>query len=289
MDICRLGMVVLMALGAGGCGDTEEAAPPTPADDKCPNVGMDAMDGRWIKVEGSKGDQKYRFQLDKAGDIFTMSYIGGGFTRKALNGVRRTSDHQFTEIPDARKKAAYEAGSEGLLRIYVEPRKNKCALRISEVEVSLKDGKETERPKAGFAEYIAFPEGFVFGFAGCDGPVFLGPAAKDRSVAEKQLAEIGGPDPGHALGEAIPVATWAELSEADAACTWTMDLWFDDQPYKDQKGVAVPVKAGWQRFGIDDWYAPFSGNHHFQIYRHKSCGGGPPELVGVACLESVLQ
>jgi hypothetical protein len=40
---------------------------------------------------------------------------------------------------------------------------------------------------------------------------------------------------------------------------------------------------------VPDWYAPYSGNHHFELYRHRSCGGGPRELIDVRCIEAVLE
>ena len=279
-----------------GCGDTEPEA--SKADDPCPHISMESLPGRWIKYD-KKADQTWRFEVVSQGEASggpEMWLTAGGWTKKQLAGERRSSDWSFTEIPDDRKKAAYEAGNEGLIRLYVESNKAKCALRVSEVEVMLADGVQKERPKPGFVEYVEFPKQYDFTFRPCDSDLFFGAAANDRKAADKQLAELKMADPSSPLGEALSVAAWTPVEkDGDAACTFDMDLYFDDQPAKDKAGqprgplpAAAPVD-GWRQWLVSYWYAPFSGNHHFQIYRYRACNGGERELIGVSCTEAVLQ
>ena len=283
-------LIVFALVGLGCQADNASEAPP--AEDKCPKVDVDNMAGQWIHVKGSQGDHTYRFELTSDGaatPAYTMWYVGGGFTKRVLQGERRASDIEFTEVPDARKKAAFDKGDESLVRLYVEARKEKCALRVSEVAVQLRDGKEVERPKPGFEEYLVMPEGAQFTFHPCEEPLFIGDAASNKALADKQMSELGWPDPGHSLGEAIPIGTWSDAArDGDTSCSFDMDLYFDDQPVKDrQKLPAGLVKDEHRHWYVPDWYAPYSGNHHFELYRYRTCAGGR-ELLGVACLEAAL-
>lgn len=296
----RLGAASLLALLplVLGCpeSDTEPEAPAEdPRLEKCPKIHMDRMAGQWIKVQGKAADHTYRFELSAQGTAepvqkYTMWYTGGGFTKRVLEGVRRDSDFKFTEVPSGKRKADFEAGEQAIVRLYVEPKLDKCALRVSELEVTMKEGKEVERPKPGFVEYLPFPEGQPFTFRPCDGELFLAKAAKDKAVADKQLAELGGPDPATMLGEAIPVGTWSPVAEdGDPACTYDMDLYFDDRPVKDKQALPAGAPQGdFRPWYIEAWSAPYSGNHHFQIFRYRTCEGGERELIGVSCLEAVL-
>jgi hypothetical protein len=282
--------LLLLTACAEAPSDADKPATP-PAEDKCPNVDMDKLAADWIHVQGNKGDHKTRFRIVEQGGALEMWYIGGFFTKLRLAGERRPNDWKFTELPDAAKKARYEAGEVELTRLYVEPQKQKCSLRVSELKLKMKDGKEVEVPKPGFQEYLSFPPGPEFTFRPCDGPLFLGEAAKKAKVADEQLARIGTPDPGHALGEAIPVAAWSDpAADGDAACTFTMDLYFDDRPVEGKQALpAGEIVDGRRQWLVPDWYAPYSGNHHFEMYRYKACGGGERALVAVNCLEAVLQ
>jgi hypothetical protein len=267
-----------------------EALPAPTAEDKCPNVDMDKLATDWIHVQGSKGDHKVRFRIVESGGGLEMWYTGGYFTKLRMQGERRASDWMFTEVPTGNKKARYEAGEVELTRLYVEPQKAKCALRASEMKLKLKDGKQVELPKPGFQEFLKFPEGNEFTFQPCDGDLFLGDAAKKYKVAQDQLSKIGTPDPGHGLGEKIPVGAWSDpAQDGDASCTYTMDLYFDDRPVEGKKEQpAGEVVDGQRQWLVPEWYAPYSGNHHFEMYRYKACGGAR-ELIAVNCLEAVLQ
>jgi hypothetical protein len=285
--------LILPLAFAASCGTPQQDTPQpaTTANEKCPKVSMDDMEGKWIRVEGSKGDHTTRLQLVPTENGLDMWFTGGFFTKTLLKGERRKRDYKFTEVPNARKKAAFVGGSESLLRLYLEPRIKTCSLRMSTLEVyKKKDGKESERPRPGFTEYLPFPEGQEFTFRPCDGDLFLGSAAKNRATAKAQLAATGAPDPVFQLGEKIPVGTWTDATaEGDAACTFDMDLYFDDRPVRGRQGIpAGDVKAGERQWFVPDWYAPFSGNRHFQIYRYRSCGVAARELIGVSCLEAVL-
>ncbi len=277
------------------CGDQEPAVPATPAvEDKCPKVGMDAMTGRWIKVNGKAADKNFRFEFVQNGNAAELWYTGGGFTKRRLSGERREDDWKFTEVLDAAAEARFQSGDRSKVRLFVNPYKKQCSLRVTEVELVSEKGKEREKPKGTFVEYLEFPEGQDMSFRACDGPLWLGDAAKDGALAQKQVNENGSPDPGHSLGPAIPVGLWTDAAaDGDAACTFDMDLFFDDRPARAaDKSVRPPVPAGEVKDGkrswlVPDWYAPYSGNHHFQIFRNKTCAG-KRELIDVRCLEAVL-
>ncbi len=271
-----------------GCPAEEPATEAPPAEDKCPKVSMDALWGQWILVDGKRGDHTHRLELRQDGP--TMWLVDGGFTRRVMKGEKRADDYVFTEVPSADKAAKVEAGAASLLRMFVKPDKAKCALRVLTVEVSQKDGAESEKPRPGFKEYLPFPDHVAFNFRPCDDTLFLGDAAKDWKKAEAQLGN-GGADPSHPLGEAIPVGAWSVAAEdGDAACTYDMDLFFDDRPVKDKQGLpAGAVQGDRRQWLVDAWSAPYSGNHHFEAWRYKTCDGGSRELVAVSCLEAVLQ
>lgn len=279
------------------CGDTEPAPAPAAAD-PCPEISMDTLDGRWIKYAG-KADQTWRFEIASTGTQSGAPELwltSGGWTKRRMVGERRANDWQFTEVPDERRQRAFEAGDQSLMRLYVEPYKQKCSLRTSQVELSRVEGADKERPKPGFVEYVAFPDTYTFTFRPCDDAAFFGAAARDKKVADKQLAELGTSDPSSPLGDALEVGAWSDpAADGDAACTYDMDLFFDDQPAKDKDGnargpvAAQPAADGARAWRVDDWYAPYSGNHHFQLFRHRTCADGARTLIGVSCVEAVLQ
>lgn len=279
----------------GGCGDAEDEAAPAPVvDDKCPKVDMDKLAGQWIKVKGKAADKNFRFEFVPQGDGAELWYTGGGFRKRRMKGERRSDDWRFTEVLPAAAEKRYQQGDLAKIRLFVAPSKKTCSLRVTEVELLMAGGTEKEKPKGTFVEYLEFPKGPTLTFRACDGPLFLGDAAKDPAVAAQQLTESGAPEPGHSLGEAIPVGIWSDAAaDGDAACTYDMDLYFDDQVAKQaDKSPRPPVAAGTVVDGkrpwlVSDWYAPYSGNHHFQIYRHRTCGG-KRELIDVRCLEAIL-
>jgi hypothetical protein len=284
-----------------GCGD--EDAGGEPAEQATAGTGesrfqLDKLDGRWIMYD-QRPNQKFRFEWHRSGEQVELWYTNGGFTKRRMAGELRASDWRFTEVLSPDDETKWKAGDRARTRLFVVPRPEAGALRVTEVAVTWKDGKEVEKAKGQFKEYIPFPEGQPFTFRPCDGPVFLGAAATSAAAADKQLAEDGAPFPGHALGEAIPVGVHLDAAaDGDATCNFDMDLYFDDRPAEDKAGAklakvpAGDVSDGKRAWVVPGWYAPFSGNHHFQMYRYRSCGGGDAsarELLGVQCIEAILE
>ena len=278
-----LPMFLLGALVA--CGDEEPAQAPA-QEDPCPEISMDGMAGDWIKVQGSSGDHKTRLRILNEGGSWSAWYVGGGFRKAEMAGEMRAEDLMLTQVPTGAKKEAFDKGQDTITRLYFQPYKKKCAMRVVEVRVSLEEGKEKEQQVgAGYTEFLPFPENQEFTYRPCDDSAFIDEAAKSWKVAKKQKDE-GSINPVGALGESVPVAAWIEPPGKEG-CTYDADLYFDDRPAEGKQAVPATEAEGMLRFGADDWYAPYSGNHHFEIYRYETCGGSR-ELMGVSCLEAVL-
>jgi len=254
----------------------------------CPTMGT--LPGDYILVQGNSPDHKNRFRILEEGQGLSMWYVDGGFTRRVMKGELREHDYKFVEVPDDRKKAAFEAGNEPLKVVYVEPRLEKCALRVSKLELSRVDGKDVEKGSPLFLEYVSFPKTQPIAWAPCDGDLFLYDAAKSYGTAKKQLDELGWPKVDHPLGEAIPAAAWSDAAaDGDAACTYDMDLYFDDLPVAEGTALAAgDVTDGMRHWFVPAWKAPYSGNHHFEIHRYRTCDGKERQRIGVNCLEAVL-
>ena len=283
----------LLGCGLNAC-TGEEAAPP-PVEDKCPRVQMD-FTGQWIRVNGSAGDHKTRFEAQAKDGGISLWYVGGQFTKRELKGERRANDWVFTQVATPAEEEAWKKGERELVRIYLEPKKDLCAMRVmaGTVKYDAANDKPKETMSPGFQEFLPFPDGQKFTFRPCDGPLFMAKAATDYGAAKKEL-ENGGAVYTGALGDALAIGAWTDAAaDGDAACTYDMDLYFDDRPAKDKDGKprgATPageVKDGVRSWAVTDWYAPYSGNHHFEIYRYKTCGGGARELIAVSCTEAVL-
>jgi hypothetical protein len=274
--------ILLGALVA--CGD-EEPVQTAPAD-PCPEISLDGMAGDWIKVQGSSGDHKTRLRVLTEGGAWSGWYVNGGFRKMQMSGELRTEDLMLTQVPTGAKKDAFDQGQDTITRLYFQPNKKKCSMRVVEVRLSMVEGKEKEQQVgAGYTEYLPFPESQEFTYRPCDDSAFIDEAARSWKVARKQLDE-GSVNPVGALGEAVPVVAWVE-DPALEGCTYDADLYFDDRPAEGKQAVPATTVDGMLRFGADDWYAPYSGNHHFEIYRYKTCGG-ERELMAVSCLEAVL-
>ena len=271
---------VLTALVA--CDGATEEAPP--AEDKCPEIGMDQLAGDWIKVQGSSGDHKTRLRTFEEDGGWHAWYVDGGWRKKVMAGELRAEDLKLTEVPDDTKKAAFEGGSDTLTRLYFQPYKKKCAVRVVEVRVSMTDGDEKEQQVGvGYTEYLPFPDGPQFTYRPCDDDMFIDDAAKDWKVAKKQI-EGNGINPVGALGESVPVAAFTDPLPTE--CTYTFDQFFDDQPVDGGQGVEAKL-VGDKIHWYAEWYAPYSGNHHFEIHRYAECDGDK-KLLGVSCLEGIL-
>ena len=290
-------IAAMVALGLlCGCADqdTPASAPAAaPADDA---FALEKLDGKWIRIDGSRGDHTHRFAWHRDGGETELWLTNGGFTKRRMTGELRSADWRFTEVLSEAEDARWKRGDRSRARLFIKPKPASGGLQVTEVEVSWKDGKESEKPKGTFQEYVPFPESTPFSFRPCDGPLFLGKAATDPAEATRQLKEEGGAFPGHALGPAIPVGIHLDAAMDGAeSCTFDMDLYFDDRPAEDGAGAvqkSVPAGAvvdGKRAWVVPEWYAPYSGNHHLQIYRYRTCDGGARELLGVQCIEAVLE
>ena len=256
---------------------------------------MENMAGKWIKFAG-KAVKEHRFEIVEEGGGYTLWYTGGGFTKKALRGEKRSGDVMFTEVLDERREGLYKSGSTSKVRLYVEPRKQDCSLRVSEMTLEWKGDKDVERPKGTFTTFVELPEGPVLTFRPCDQELFIGAAATDKKEADAQIERSGAAEPAGEMGDAVPIGTWTDAAaDGDAACTYDMDLFFDDTSARDKDGnvltkvAAGAVADGQRHWAVPGWYAPWTGNHHFEIHRFRTCDGGSRELIGVACLEAILQ
>ncbi|MFH1468497.1 MAG: hypothetical protein ABIO70_29170 [Pseudomonadota bacterium] len=294
----RIAMAALLGLLGTGC----EKEPEPVQEDPCPNISMDGLAGDWIKVTGKRGDHRNRIRIKGEPGNYSMILIPGYFSKIALKGQKRDIDYVFEEQFTGRAQEQFQTGYRQKHRVYVEPYHKACAMRMVVAKVELGEGgKEKERPRTpGYEEYLPFPEGADFTFEIPTGFLFLGEAARNRKLEESQLVEFEGyPKPDIALGEAIPVGVFTQASaDGPEGCSYDMDLYFDDQPYKGTrdapsesagKGVAAgPVKDGYRHWYVPAWFAPFSGNHMFEMYRYRTCSG-KRELIEINGLEAVLQ
>jgi len=276
-----------------GCGGGEPAAPP-PAADKCPHISLEGLAGDWLQVKGQAADHTHRFRIMKRGERWSAWYVGGFFKKVQMEGALRAEDLQLTEALDGEALAAWKKGERARARIYVQPYKKRCAMRVSVVDLKWVGGpgggseKESTKGGAPYVEYLPVPEEYDFTYRPCDEPLYLARAAKSRQGAKAQAAK-GGPEAGAPLGEQLPVGTWSDAkADGPEACAYTMDLYFDDRPLEGGQGLAAGDVVGGERAWYHEFYAPYSGNHHFEMYRHRQCDGGARELIAVACIEGVL-
>jgi hypothetical protein len=269
--------------------DTQTATPgPAAAEDPCPNISLEGLPGQYLKWAGT-ADHTRRIEIRNDGGIWEGWFVDGGFTKKRMAGAQRADDVSFTEVLTAADEARFQSGSRDKTRLYFQPYKKKCTIRVIQAKVKMTDGKETEQQQgAGFQEYVALPEQYTFTFRPADETLFLGKAAADEKVAAAQVARSGTAEPATDLGEAIPVGLWTDAA-ADGAddCTYSMDLFFDDQPVEGKQDVAVSTVKDGRRQWYAEWFAPYSGNHIFEMYRYKTCGGSK-DLIAVAAIEAIL-
>ncbi len=275
-----------------GCGAITEPAPDPVADvpEKCRNVHVDKLDTDWLAVRGNAADPKTRLRIETGGPDGTDYrglYIGGFFSKVLLKGEKRDDDVQFTEVPNDKKAAMVKAGDAQLVRLYAKPNLKKCAVEVFAGKVDGK-GKETIPPKG--VEFVLFPaqEGVVFTYEPAQRTLFLADAAKDKAVADKQIEEMG-----QANAEAefpkVPVGMWSKVEEdGDPACTYDMDLYFDDRNVPELSAVPAGEAKDGVRHWFHEWEAPYSGNHHFEMYRYRTCEGKSRELIDIAAIEAVL-
>jgi hypothetical protein len=275
-------LFVLMSCG-GATSEVADQVPNVP--EQCRHVFMDKLDADWIAMRGQKPDPKTRLRIFKDGDDYGGYFINGFFQRIVLKGETRDGDVRFTEVPTGEKAKLFEKGKVKLIRVYVTPKLKDCALKTVVGTVN-KKGKEAISP-IGF-DLMAFPKLEVtFTFEPSDRTLFVGAAAKNRAVADKQIAANGQASPEHEFGT-IPVGMFSKAEDdGPESCTYDMDLYFDDQSVPELAAVAAgEVKDGFRHWYVD-WEAPYSGNHHFEMYRYKTCDG-KRERIDIAALEAVL-
>jgi len=270
-----------------GCGGSDGA--PDAAEDEiplqCRNIHVDRLAADWTSVEGQTANPKVRLRVVESADGYQAIYIDGSFVRRTLSGVKRDSDVKFTEVPDAARRRRVAAGQEALVRLYLKPSLKDCALKAFVGTVV--DGKESIPPRA--TEFLPLPEqsGVVFSFDPATEPLYLGRAATDRAVRDAQLSE--GPEPVAEMG-AVPVGTWSAVEDdGDPSCTYDMDLYFDDLLVTEISPVAAAEPEDGERHWFHQWDAPFSGNHHFEMFRFRTCSDGQRVRIAVAGIDAVLQ
>ncbi len=283
-------MTVLMALvGLLGCGGetAEDAEPAVEVPEQCKNVFLDKLEADWIAMRKDTPDPKTRIRIFKDGEGYGAYLVSGGFFEKQLlKGEVRDADVQFTEVPSDKKAKQVKKGQASLTRMYVTPKLKDCALKTVVGVVNGK-GKEQISP-IGF-DFMAFPKLEVsFTFEPAEHTLFVGKAAKDRAVADKQIADAGQASPAHEFG-VVPVGVFTKAEkDGPDSCTYDMDLYFDDQSVAElTKLPAGEVKDGYRHWFVE-WNAPYSGNHHFEMYRYKTCDG-KRERIAIADLDAVLQ
>ncbi len=288
-DIRSLGILSLGALSLGilSVGCEEEAAPEPEVPEQCRNVHLDRLAADWIGVVSGVGDPKFRMRVmagDKPGEDYTVWYIGGYFDRITLTGTKRGEDVQLTEQPTGTRKARIEAGEEQRKRLYIKPSLKDCALKVYTGTV---DAAGKEQVPASAIEFVAFPAqpGVAFAFQPPTEPLFLGATSRDRTKATTATEAA---DPSHAMG-AVPVGVWSPIeADGDAACTYDMDLYFDDRRVEDLSPKPAGAAEDGLRPWLHDWQAPYSGNHHFELHRFRTCDGSERTLLGIAAIEAVL-
>lgn len=267
------------------CGPS--APPPDDgASSKCPRVHLDKLAGDWVSASG---DVKVRFRVLERDGKTLLWLADPGYSNQKLElvGTKREKDWQFDEVPRGQRKRLLDAAAETPKRVYLQPKPQRCAVEVYAGAVGA-DGKEImgSTPR----EFLQFPEPppVELSYAPFDEVVYLAEAAASWAVAEKEVAELGEPKSEAAMGR-VSVTAWSDpAADGDAACTFTLDAWFDDQ--RVEGGAEVPVGAPIE--GRRPWTftfdAPYTGNHRFELHRYRSCGGGPRELVAVAGVDAVL-
>ncbi|TNE92559.1 MAG: hypothetical protein EP330_01040 [Deltaproteobacteria bacterium] len=277
--------VLLVALLAG-CGGSEAPSGPSTMEEaaaaKCPAVHLDRMNVDWILATG---DPKTRLRIEKEGDAYTAYWVGGYFHHMALKGERREKDVRFEEIPSGNRKKGVEAGTTPKTVLYVEPSFKDCALQVYKAQIA--GGKENAEPRP--TEYLPFPDqGVTFSYYPATDVLFAGEAAKSKKAADKELEELGMAKADVPSGK-VPVAVWSDATaDGDPSCTYDMDLYFDDQLVPELSKLPAGEAKDGVRHWFHEWEAPFGGNHHFQMYRYRTCGDGARERIGIGALEAIL-
>ncbi len=274
--------VVLAAAMVALTACSEPPPPPEPEiPEKCKKIHIDRLAGDWTLVRGNAAKPEFRMRIQDAAGSYKVWFVNDAFEHLDLEVEKREKDLKLTGplLPGADPATARR------VRMYLEPSLKDCALKVN---MGVLEGtKETVEVKT--VEYLEMPQSeVVFSYQPADAKLFLGPAAKDKRVADKQVAE-GGPKFDHPMG-LVPVGFFSDVAaDGDPACTYTFDLYFDGKRVPEMMDrPAGEVKDG-VRSWYHDWDLPYSGNHHLQFYRYRACGGGERELIGVAAVSAILQ
>ncbi|MCO4746026.1 MAG: hypothetical protein KC912_14620 [Proteobacteria bacterium] len=268
------------------CGASDAPTGPTTmegaAAEKCPSVHLDRMNIDWISATG---DPKTRLRIDKTGDSYTAYWVGGYFHHMKLVGTRRDEDVRFVEEASGTRKAGVDAGTTPRTILYVEPSFKTCSLHIYKAQES--GGKENAEPRPN--EFLPFPDqGVTFSYLPSTDVLFVGDSAKSKKKADAELEELGQAKADVVSGK-VPAAIWSDAAaDGDAACTYDMDLYFDDQLVPELTKLPAGEVADGVRPWFHEWDLPYGGNHHLQIYRYRTCGGGERERIGIGALEAIL-
>lgn len=263
--------------------ELDEEAPEGDVPVQCRNVHLDHLDTDWVSVQGSVANPKIRLRVLKTAEgVYEAFWVDGSFTRRRMAGKRREKDVKLVEVLTPEKQAS---GDTSLVSVSLRPRPQSCSVRATIGRTD--EGVDVVMGTA--IELVPFPlvEGVTFSYAPADEPLFLGDAAKSRAVRDRQVA-AGGPTSDIALGT-IPVGTWSSVeADGDPACTYDMDLYFDDQLVTNLSPMPAGEVADGHRHWFHAWDAPFSGNHHFEMVRHRTCAEGARELIAIAGIDAIL-
>lgn len=275
--------VLTVVLACGG--EPPAASVADQAASKCPRVHLDKLAGDWVLATG---DTKTRFRVVEQGGRTLLWYVDPAYSAQKLElvGTKRDKDWQFDELPRGRRKQMLEADAEVPKRIYLAPKPQRCAVEVY-AGMAPKDGKEVMPPKS--KEFLQFPDqpAVRFTYDPHDEPLFLGEAATSWAVAQKQVAELGGPNADVAAGK-IPATAWTK-AEADGGegCVFTLDAYFDDQPVEGGQEVAAGVVVDGMRPWSFTFDAPYRDAHRFELHRYRTCGGAR-ERLAVAGIDAIL-
>jgi hypothetical protein len=262
--------------------DDEEEVPEGDVPVACKNVHLDHLDTDWVSVQGTTANPKVRLRVMKVGENYEAYWVDGSFTRRKLAGKKRERDVKLVEVLTPEKAAS---GDASLVSVSLRPRPQSCSVRATIGRSE--EGVDVMMPTA--VELVPFPrmEGVTFSYAPADEPLFLGEAATNRAARDRQLA-AGGPQSDIALGT-IPVGTWSSVEkDGDPSCTYDMDLYFDDQLVVELSPLPAGEVDGGERHWVHQWEAPFSGNHHFEMFRYRTCADGKRELIAIAGIDAIL-
>jgi hypothetical protein len=153
----------------------------------------------------------------------------------------------------------------GLLKVKVNS--EDCKLSVVDTYQTMEGGELREHETyVGNSRFIESSQ--TLPFTKCDGLGLVAVVAGSNPPQPK--AEWG-------VGEVVPFVTRNPgLEKADAACTYSMDLWSDFTPVATGQAVTADAdgKLEWTHSGT---FAD-AGKHVVQMVRYKACGGEPQRV-----------